>query len=87
MDTVPRPGSSGRGTAHFNLRRLREEVPADSARQAMSAYAPAPILDTIFSLWENSVGVPALVTSGVEKVTGRSARTFAQWAADHAADF
>jgi uncharacterized protein YbjT (DUF2867 family) len=64
-----------------------EEVPADGVRQAMSAHTPAPILAAIFSVWESSIGRPALVTQVVEEVTGKPARTFAQWATDHAAEF
>ena len=64
-----------------------EELPPEVAKQAMASYVPAPILESIFRLWADSVGVPALVTSTVEKLTGRPARTYGEWAADHAAAF
>jgi hypothetical protein len=37
--------------------------------------------------WAAGNGIPALTSVMVEKITGRPAHTFAQWAADHAADF
>ncbi|GAA2611816.1 hypothetical protein SMC26_10495 [Actinomadura fulvescens] len=44
---------------------------------------PRVILDALFDGWAKSVGVPATA----QQITGRPARTFAQWATDHAADF
>jgi hypothetical protein len=41
----------------------------------------------MLSAYAAAVDQPALVTSTVEEVTGRPARTFRQWAIDHAADF
>ncbi|WP_214415293.1 NAD(P)H-binding protein [Sphaerisporangium fuscum] len=64
-----------------------EEIPVDVARQAMLRHVPEQIVDTMLHLQAASVGRPALVTDTVEKVTGRPARTYAQWAADHASDF
>ncbi|MEU8268337.1 NAD(P)H-binding protein [Sphaerisporangium sp. NPDC049002] len=64
-----------------------EEVPPEVARQAMIQRVPEEIVDTLMDLQARSVGREALVTHTVEKVTGRPARTFAQWAADHADDF
>ncbi|MEU5880204.1 NAD(P)H-binding protein [Spirillospora sp. NPDC047279] len=64
-----------------------EELPPEVAREQMSRFVPPFILDTLFAGWEASVGVPAFVFPTVERITGRPARTFAQWATDHAADF
>ena len=65
-----------------------EEIPAEAVREAMlGQHVPAPIVDTLIGIWADSVGVPAPVTGTVEKVTGRPARTFADWVGDHRADF
>ena len=37
--------------------------------------------------WATLVDAPERATDDVERVTGRPARTFAQWARDHADDF
>ncbi len=63
-----------------------EELPPDVAREQMSRHVPADIVDSLFALMESSQGQLALVTDTVARVTGRPARTFAQWAADHAAE-
>ena len=47
----------------------------------------AAIVDALFSFWSGSVGHPALVLPTVEQVTGRPARTFRRWAADHVDEF
>jgi hypothetical protein len=43
--------------------------------------------ETILRAWAAGNGIPARTSVIVEKITGRPAHTFAQWAADHAADF
>ncbi|ORT56569.1 NAD(P)H-binding protein [Streptomyces sp. CB03238] len=64
-----------------------EELPPEVAREQMAAYVPAFLLDALLRGWADSVGKAAAVTAVVEEITGRPARTFAQWARDHAADF
>jgi uncharacterized protein YbjT (DUF2867 family) len=64
-----------------------EELPAEVARQAMSAYVPPVILDSIFAHWSASVGHAAETTVDVEKALGRPARGFRTWATDHVAEF
>ena len=49
--------------------------------------APAWVADMLLSAYGAAINRPALVTSTIEEVTGTAARTFRQWAADHAADF
>ncbi len=56
-------------------------------RRAMSAHVPGAILDGILKAWADSVGRPALVTADVEKITGRTARSYRDWVSDHAAAF
>ena len=64
-----------------------DELPSQVAYEQMSKFIPPFIIDTLFQGWEESVGVPATVHPAVEKITGRPARTFTEWASDHAADF
>ncbi|MEV4754839.1 NAD(P)H-binding protein [Micromonospora sp. NPDC049559] len=63
------------------------EIPAEAVRQAMSAHVPGPILDDIFGTWAASIGRTAPVTTDIEKVTGRPARSYRDWVLDHAAAF
>ncbi len=64
-----------------------EEIPAEIARQAMLQRIPEGIVNTLLDYQAKSVGQPAPVLPTVEEVTGQPARTFRQWATDHAADF
>jgi uncharacterized protein YbjT (DUF2867 family) len=65
-----------------------EELPPAVVRDGMQTQGvPQPIVDALFDVWSSSVGTSARVTDTVERITGRPARSFAQWAADHAADF
>ena len=64
-----------------------EEVSPETARREVIAAWPAPVADMLLSAYAAAVNRPALVTTTIEQVTGRRARTFREWAADHAADF
>ncbi|MEU9013887.1 NAD(P)H-binding protein [Streptomyces sp. NPDC048479] len=64
-----------------------ERIPVDAARAAMEGIYPADVAETILAGQAMTDGRPAAVLDTVEAVTGRPARTFATWAADHAADF
>lgn len=67
-------------------RQLRyEEIPPEQARQTMGL--PPFLVEPLFELWQAHVGTPAAVTGDVQRVTGRPARRYAEWVADHAADF
>jgi len=48
---------------------------------------PPPIADMLLDAYAAAVGQPALVTSAVSEVTGARARSFLDWAKDHAGDF
>ena len=48
---------------------------------------PAGVADMLLSAYAAAVDRPALVTSTIEEISGTPARTFRQWAIDHAADF
>ncbi|MEV4186580.1 NAD(P)H-binding protein [Streptosporangium canum] len=65
-----------------------EEIPAEEARRQMLASGwPASVVDGIFDAHAGMVTEPERITSTVEEITGVPARTFRQWAADHAGDF
>jgi uncharacterized protein YbjT (DUF2867 family) len=64
-----------------------DEIPPDEAQRELSATMPAPIVKMLLDAWSAGVGLPAFVTSTVAEITGAPARTFLEWATDHAADF
>ncbi|MFJ1749672.1 NAD(P)H-binding protein [Streptomyces sp. NPDC088116] len=64
-----------------------EEVPPEAVREALLAFMPPEFADTVLGYLAAGVDRPAPVEDTVLRVTGTPARTFAQWAADHAADF
>lgn len=65
-----------------------EELPPEEARrQLLAAWGDPGFVDSALATWAGLVTQPEPVTRTVEEVTGRPARTFRQWAADHASDF
>lgn len=69
-------------------RRLRhQEVPPEAFAQELSRYMPPLIVNMLLRYWSDTVKEPDVVFPTVEQVTGRPARTLAEWAKDHAADF
>lgn len=62
-----------------------DEMTPDEVRREWKA--PAAVVNMLLSAWAAAVGQPAYVTNTVEEITGRPARTFREWAADHAAEF
>ncbi|MFE5602431.1 NAD(P)H-binding protein [Streptomyces coelicoflavus] len=64
-----------------------EERTPDQAREDLAETVPPWVADAVFAYWAGSDGVPTHLSDTVEKITGRPARTFREWAADHAADF
>jgi uncharacterized protein YbjT (DUF2867 family) len=71
--------------------RLDEPDPAAARTQWISDGYPEGFVDWIFAMWAESARNPAPANEEwagvVPRLTGRPARTFAQWAADHAAEF
>ncbi|WP_328346576.1 NAD(P)H-binding protein [Micromonospora sp. NBC_00421] len=63
-----------------------EELPPDEFRQ-QSPQAARPAVDMLLAAWNAATGRPAHVTSTVSELLGRPARTFHQWATDHATSF
>lgn len=70
-------------------RQLRyEEISPQAGRRQMLAQGwPPSYVEGALRYWATLVAEPEPVTSTVEKVTGAPARTFREWAADHANDF
>jgi uncharacterized protein YbjT (DUF2867 family) len=65
-----------------------EELSRESARERMLAMMfPPPVADMLLDAYAAAVDQPALVTSAVLEVTGTAARSFRDWAIDHAGDF
>jgi uncharacterized protein YbjT (DUF2867 family) len=67
-----------------------EEITPETAKRAMLSQNPwvhEAAIDSLLSYLARTVGRPALVRGEVERILGRPARTYAQWAADHAAAF
>jgi uncharacterized protein YbjT (DUF2867 family)/ketosteroid isomerase-like protein len=63
-----------------------EEISAEQARAGMT-WADEAYVDAALDYWRTLVDDPEPVFPTVEEVTGHPARTFAQWAHDHADDF
>ncbi|RCG31795.1 NAD-dependent epimerase/dehydratase family protein [Sphaerisporangium album] len=64
------------------------ELSEQEAREKMAAEGqPQELIDFLIGVFGNVPEEPNIVNSNVEKVTGRPARTFAQWAAEHADAF
>lgn len=69
-------------------KRLRfQEISEEEAKRELFAGVPSAIADAIIGAHADMVRDPGHVLSGVQEITGRPAHTFAQWVADHVADF
>lgn len=64
-----------------------EEIPPEAFQRQMAAYLPPAIIHMLLDYWSDTVLAPDPVLSTVEQVTGRPARTLAQWAKEHAGAF
>ena len=65
-----------------------QEVPPEQAREhLLPVMGDLAVVDGALRYWSSLVSEPEPVTRTVEQVTGVPARTFREWAADHAADF
>lgn len=65
--------------------RYEELAVADAAANARDAGWPGDLVDALFG--EDRAFEPQRTTAGVETITGRPARSFRDWARDHAAAF
>jgi len=66
---------------------VSEEISPDEARQELLKLMPRPAITMLLNAWAAALGQLAFMTSTVAEVTGKPARTFRDWAADHAAEF
>jgi uncharacterized protein YbjT (DUF2867 family) len=61
-----------------------EELPPETFRQSATQRFPAPVVDDLLRTWATSVGQTADIAPDLEKILGRLATSYAQWAAQHA---
>jgi len=66
---------------------LIEEMSPDEAREELLALMPAFVVNMLLGAWGAAIGQPAFMTSAVAEISGTPARTFRDWATDHAAEF
>ncbi|MFD3945891.1 NAD(P)H-binding protein [Streptomyces sp. NPDC058579] len=62
-------------------------VTPEQWKTSMSAHIPETFADALLSYWASYDGRPAPLSRTVEELTGHPARTFAQWATEHAEAF
>lgn len=64
-----------------------EQLSPEMARQELLTMMPPSIADMLLNACAAAIDQPSFVTSTVADVTGVPARSFRDWAVDHAADF
>jgi uncharacterized protein YbjT (DUF2867 family) len=64
-----------------------EEMSPDEARREWVSLMPASVVNMLLDAWAAAISQPAHVTSTVADITGAPAKTFRDWATDHAAEF
>ncbi|MFE9119643.1 NAD(P)H-binding protein [Streptomyces sp. NPDC007172] len=64
-----------------------EELSREAGRAAMSGFMPPVVVEMLLDYLAASATAPGPVSDVVRKVTGRGARTFASWAAEHVDNF
>jgi uncharacterized protein YbjT (DUF2867 family) len=64
-----------------------EEMSPDQARRELLPIMPTPVINMLLDAWGAAAGQPAFVTTTVAEITGTPARTFFEWATDHASEF
>jgi uncharacterized protein YbjT (DUF2867 family) len=64
-----------------------EEISPEQARREWAPSWPAPVVNMLLKSWAAAIGQPAYVTNTVAEVTGTPARTYFEWASDHAQAF
>ena len=63
------------------------ETPVEEAEATLFPHMPRQMVRALLKSFAAMVGTDPEITSTVEKLTNRPARTFAEWAEDHRADF
>jgi uncharacterized protein YbjT (DUF2867 family) len=64
-----------------------EDLAPEPVLEQMSQFMDGEFLAALFGLMAAAVGKPAPVNDVIEQITGHPARTYAEWSADHRADF
>ncbi|MFD1545128.1 NAD(P)H-binding protein [Nonomuraea guangzhouensis] len=64
-----------------------KNVTREEWKAEMADYIPEAFADSLLDWWQSNDGVPAEITTDLERLIGRPGRTFATWAADHVGDF
>jgi uncharacterized protein YbjT (DUF2867 family) len=67
--------------------RWEELAPGQARRELLAAWGDPAFVDSALATWAGLVTQPEPVTRAVEEITGVPARSFRQWAADHAGEF
>ncbi|SMC85377.1 NAD(P)H-binding protein [Kibdelosporangium aridum] len=67
--------------------RFEEQSPEDAKAEMLAAGWPDTVANEALGAWAGMLAHPEPITSTVEEVTGRPAKTFREWAQDHAGDF
>ncbi|MFG2676547.1 SDR family oxidoreductase [Streptomyces sp. NPDC048445] len=62
-------------------------VSREAWKESVAPFLPAELAEGLLSHWAATDGSPAEVTRDTERLIGHPARTFASWAAEHAAAF
>jgi uncharacterized protein YbjT (DUF2867 family) len=61
-----------------------DAVTREAWKAEMSAHMPGPFADALLDMWQAADGIPVPITDTVEELTGHPARSFTEWAEDHA---
>ncbi|KAA2258093.1 NAD(P)H-binding protein [Solihabitans fulvus] len=67
--------------------RFEEQSREDARAGMVQAWGDATVVDQVLDAWASLSANPEPITDTVERVLGRPALTFADWAVDHAEDF
>jgi hypothetical protein len=67
--------------------RYDEMSPTEAADGLVAHGLPRPFAEAIMARYARELARPARITDTVEQILGRPARTYAEWAVDHAAAF
>jgi hypothetical protein len=64
-----------------------EDLDPEPVLRQLSQFMDPDFAAALFTLLAATVGQTAQVTPAIREITGHPARDYADWAADHAADF
>lgn len=64
-----------------------EEISPEAWLRELPSFMPPIVAKFLLDAWAAAIGQPAFITSTIDELTGSPARTFLEWATDHAAKF